>query len=200
MLCRDCKKNFIPNPHWHHKWGLCNDCKIINIRKIKAKYKKTNKGIKTNNRWIKSNKRWLNEKKYRSKPKARHLAVLRATKHLEKCIKCQQAKKIRDKNYSKSKLGRKNNNKATKKYRKTEKGKWQLKTYKYRLRNNKSGKIDKKLWEAKLLELNGECQMCKTKEKITIDHIIPLSKGGKNNIDNLQPLCISCNCSKNNKI
>lgn len=37
-------------------------------------------------------------------------------------------------------------------------------------------------------------------EMMTIDHIHPKSKGGKNEIENLQPMCNSCNAKKADNI
>jgi len=46
----------------------------------------------------------------------------------------------------------------------------------------------------------GRCNQCASQEALEFDHIIPLSKGGANSVDNLQLLCLSCNRSKSNKI
>ena len=51
-----------------------------------------------------------------------------------------------------------------------------------------------------LCEVYGNCCLaCGSIERLTADHIIPLVKGGSNYIDNIQPLCHSCNCSKRDK-
>lgn len=41
-----------------------------------------------------------------------------------------------------------------------------------------------------------QCLRCRSYDDICIDHVIPLSKGGANSIDNMQPLCRACNTSK----
>lgn len=44
------------------------------------------------------------------------------------------------------------------------------------------------------------CFSCGSMENQSLDHIIPLSKGGNHSVGNLQTLCISCNTSKHDKI
>jgi 5-methylcytosine-specific restriction endonuclease McrA len=43
------------------------------------------------------------------------------------------------------------------------------------------------------------CLACGQEKPLTVDHVIPLSVGGSNNISNLQPLCFSCNSRKKDK-
>ena len=50
---------------------------------------------------------------------------------------------------------------------------------------------------------NFSCQICgitaKDGAKLQVDHIIPVSKGGKTVMSNLQTLCERCNIGKSNK-
>jgi len=57
-------------------------------------------------------------------------------------------------------------------------------------------------WESLKAQYNWTCPHCGKKEpkvRLSRDHIIPLSKGGSDNIENIQPLCRSCNSRKFNR-
>lgn len=45
-----------------------------------------------------------------------------------------------------------------------------------------------------------ECQYCGSRENLTIDHVIPRSKGGQDTWDNLVTCCSSCNHKKGNNL
>jgi 5-methylcytosine-specific restriction endonuclease McrA len=54
-------------------------------------------------------------------------------------------------------------------------------------------------WRDLKAKYNNQCLKCLRSEpevKVSMDHVIPLSQGGLHHIDNIQPLCISCNTSK----
>ena len=53
-----------------------------------------------------------------------------------------------------------------------------------------------KEWIDLLKQSHGRCKRCGSDRDITKDHIIPISKGGSNSIENIQPLCRRCNSRK----
>jgi 5-methylcytosine-specific restriction endonuclease McrA len=42
----------------------------------------------------------------------------------------------------------------------------------------------------------GLCAYCKKNKAASLDHVIPLSRGGEHCIENVVPACLDCNCSK----
>ena len=47
---------------------------------------------------------------------------------------------------------------------------------------------------------NNKCAQCGSSEKLEIDHIIPIARGGSNETTNLQILCRKCNRKKGAKL
>lgn len=85
----------------------------------------------------------------------------------------------------------------------------ELKKAKDRASKAASGRIKNKVaenmfshseWVDLCNSYNNRCASCGCDEKLTVDHIIPLSRGGINTIDNIQPLCKKCNERKGSKI
>lgn len=61
------------------------------------------------------------------------------------------------------------------------------------------GSFTSKEWQKLCARYEYTCLRCRRREpeiKLTADHVVPLCKGGTNFIDNIQPLCQSCNSSK----
>jgi len=64
------------------------------------------------------------------------------------------------------------------------------------------GSFTPEQWKELKARYGNKCLSCGQKEgEITLsqDHVVPLIHGGSNNIDNIQPLCRSCNSKKNSK-
>lgn len=91
------------------------------------------------------------------------------------------------------------------KYAKTDKGKIMKNRVNSRRRYQKqstpkSMAITAGQWRTILMLFGNSCACCGSRDNITVDHVLPLSKGGLDNVLNIQPLCHTCNSKKKAKI
>lgn len=65
-------------------------------------------------------------------------------------------------------------------------------------RRRAAGVLTRADWDQVLGTYGHSCLACGAPE-VTIDHVIPVSRGGRNEAANVQPLCSYCNTSKGTK-
>lgn len=66
-------------------------------------------------------------------------------------------------------------------------------------RRGNGGSFSVDEWVEKCAGFGNVCVCCGGGGKLTVDHITPASEGGGSFIENIQPLCQSCNSSKHTK-
>ena len=125
--------------------------------------------------------------------------------------KLKEKKKIYNKKNSKKNVDR------VRKWRQENKERHRENNRKYNKKNLQKERLRQKIKEAKRRDrvskksfvilpkeikkiYSSLCIFCGSKENIAADHIIPISKGGRTSIGNLQPLCKTCNSSKGSKL
>jgi 5-methylcytosine-specific restriction endonuclease McrA len=77
------------------------------------------------------------------------------------------------------------------------------KAYLYAWKDRKAangGSFTSEEWIALCERYGYRCLSCGDLCPLTADHVVPVSKGGANTIDNIQPLCQPCNSSKGTRI
>jgi hypothetical protein len=67
-------------------------------------------------------------------------------------------------------------------------------------RKAKSYQFTAKDWRRLVRRFGSCCAYCGVKAKMTVEHVVPIVRGGTHSIGNILPVCKSCNSSKNKKL
>jgi len=200
MICNFCLLDFTPT---HFNQRLCSaKCKGDARERALKKYNNSDKKRAAALRYIrkpeKKERIKLYLKEYSQRPQSKKLAARRSLRNLKGNPKLLRAKRQRDVLFGRSERGREINKISAARYRKTEKAR------EVRLANKAARRVAYRErfsvheWLA-LKAKYGGCANCRN-PKVEVDHIVPITKGGRNTIDNIQPLCRSCNSSKGRRV
>lgn len=145
------------------------------VREYQQRYNKTESRKTNSRRWRKSHsgKAWRHA--YRLEPHTRAMA----------------------KRYDQSERRRQ----SMRKYRRSERGRVSTAQHNHRRRSlTQDGHVSAKEWRALVEKFQNACAYCGTSDvALTMDHVIPLSRGGRHSVSNIVPACLRCNSSKGSR-
>jgi len=67
-----------------------------------------------------------------------------------------------------------------------------------RKKNAPGGGVSRAQWRDVVRGSLGLCSYCFKRKRLTLDHIVPLTRGGEHDVENVAAACIECNSSKHN--
>lgn len=188
--------------------GIKNECKQCGSEYLKKRYKENTENVKRiSKNWADNNREKVNErqKRYRELHPEKRKEYYQKTKEAQKSTHkiwyqnnkdhvAITAKKYREENKEVVKINTSNWAKNN-----PEKRKLSIHNRNAIIRGD-GGKITSEQWKNLCNQYENKCLCCGRSDiKLTIDHVVPVKLGGRNSIDNIQPLCGTCNSSKGAK-
>lgn len=110
-----------------------------------------------------------------------------------KCIDHYRSKYVDRTEYNKRTRSRRAE--YTRQWRKLNPASTRSSKYKRRVRELQ-GVLSERDWSRTLNRFDHRCAYCGRKGRMTVDHVVPLSRGGRNAVGNVLPACRQCNSSK----
>lgn len=177
-VCKVCKKE--KEEFEFNKRKECRKCHSESVRQWKLRNKEKDK---------EHQKKWRKENKEKKNLITKIWQSLNLDKHRE------SSKRYYKNNPEKVKLANKAYEKKNPEVRRA------IKFNRRAREENAEGSISSDDWIRLCNKYGNKCLCCgRSDVKLTLDHVIPLAKGGSNMIENAQPLCASCNSKKHTKI
>jgi 5-methylcytosine-specific restriction endonuclease McrA len=181
---------------------VCSKCKQFKL-KDEYVYSKIHKGNMYSSCKVCTR---LRAAEYNSRPEVKEAAKLYRQTYQEK-PEVAKKRRERGKNHKRAlrltEEGRKKNAETVKRWRESnpDESRRRIRLANQKRKAAKFGSESRKVTTADARRiLASPCVNCDSREHIHIDHIVPLSRGGRHAIGNLQALCSFCNLSKNNSL
>jgi 5-methylcytosine-specific restriction endonuclease McrA len=191
---RAASRYYVKDKRTGRRFSWCKDCHCrITVANYYANHEEKKKKFRETMRV----KYWSDPEKYRAKRKRDYRANLqteRERSRLYDAKRREQRKAYRER----MKDHRKAYNAA---WKKANKDKVNLQNHRRRVNLEVGGgHYTPQQWERLKRKYGHRCLCCREKDvALTVDHVRPVSRGGSNDIGNIQPLCFDCNNSKGTK-
>jgi len=200
--CNSCKtiktlNKFYTRPNYNNSnstyyMPICKLCSNANAKD----YRKTPQYKASKKRYVQTEKgklvQRISTKKYSKTDKGKQIT--------KKCMQKYNAKPER-KLYNKEFEARPDTKMRRALYKKSAAGKVSTTNYSHRRRfKTRVGSMTKEFWLEICKLYKEKCAYCGITLPLTVDHVLPLSRGGLHEEKNILPACAYCNNSKGNKL